>query len=168
MKNITCFYSKLGQLSSVILTVTLLGTSACGSADEDQADELTALEASAQTLCDKAAECQGMELSSVQMDQCVGMVGDALLILPDPDGFQVCISQLPCSALDSDPEAIQSCLDLNEDTIACTADGQKLHACTNSGTCKDIDCDEACALIDRSFHHCGYEEDREYDVCWCQ
>jgi hypothetical protein len=122
--------------------------------------------APATSLCDKAGQCSGGELSSSEMNQCLDLVKPTFAILPDPDSFENCVLGLDCATLQNDETAITDCLDINTDTMACVG-SDALHACTNAGVCKDIDCSDACKLMDGTAVGCGIG-DEGWANCLCQ
>jgi len=122
--------------------------------------------APARALCEKAAACEGVEASGSEMNQCIEAMKPAFGLVPDPDGFQVCVAALGCEDLSTDAAAaLSDCLDLDTDNIGCVGE-DVLHVCTNTGKCQNIECADACAVMDGSPAGCGVG-DEGWDNCLC-
>jgi len=145
--------------AKAILGLTLLALTTPVSGCDDASAE-------AEAICQKTAECTGSNPSDSEQELCQSVAQSLILdLLPDPKSYAACFAQLSCADTQDDA-ALQRCMDLDPDAYACT--GDRLHACTLQGVCRDIECTAFCEAQSLSLDRCGFDEAKGHDACWCR
>ncbi|HTM45486.1 MAG TPA: hypothetical protein VL137_11050, partial [Polyangiaceae bacterium] len=116
--------------------------------------------------CNKVEMCQGSPLSATDRADCEHATNQAFGVLPNPAGAVQCLNAADCSTLMNDPQGvITGCVSIDAQATHCS--GTNLHVCDTAGTCRDVDCNAACAFISLSSQGCAYDATYGYDKCMC-
>lgn len=104
-------------------------------------------EQGAQIICAKYEACLG-DIADLGMQQCVNSMAGSLDLVIDIAAFVACFNGLSCEELVDEGigDKLLQCLDIDESSAECTGTGARY--CNNQGTCKEIDCQTLCSVIE--------------------